>query len=253
MSITEEQLTAWAGLAEKATEGPWIEDDCNVFSEPSLRASQQARLNGDEPVHDGLILHIDQMQELSDEDASFIAAARTAVPALIAEVRELQGSVKAFEECEAADEAVDAAADALVRSENDAIIRELLGPCWNHLWGWELERIGSVVDIIRKRLEKAEQEKDDQLHRAEGYLEQLQNSVLWPYDDCPFDAAAVRELLAENNRLRGRVEELEAEGLVQVCPGCHAVAPERCLPGCIDAEIAAERREDEDLGPVSER
>ena len=26
-----------------------------------------------------------------------------------------------------------------------------------------------------------------------------------------------------------------------VCPGCHAVAPERCLPGCLDAEIEAER------------
>lgn len=27
-----------------------------------------------------------------------------------------------------------------------------------------------------------------------------------------------------------------------VCPGCHAVATERCLPGCIDAEIEAEHR-----------
>lgn len=26
-----------------------------------------------------------------------------------------------------------------------------------------------------------------------------------------------------------------------VCPGCHAVAPERCLPGCIDDEIERER------------
>jgi hypothetical protein len=28
-----------------------------------------------------------------------------------------------------------------------------------------------------------------------------------------------------------------------VCPGCHAVGPERCAPGCIDAEIEAEHRE----------
>lgn len=27
-----------------------------------------------------------------------------------------------------------------------------------------------------------------------------------------------------------------------VCPGCHAVAPERCLPGCIDDEIETENR-----------
>jgi hypothetical protein len=28
-----------------------------------------------------------------------------------------------------------------------------------------------------------------------------------------------------------------------VCPGCHAVGGERCLPGCIDAEIEREHRE----------
>jgi hypothetical protein len=28
-----------------------------------------------------------------------------------------------------------------------------------------------------------------------------------------------------------------------VCPGCHAVGGERCLPGCIDAELEEERRE----------
>lgn len=27
-----------------------------------------------------------------------------------------------------------------------------------------------------------------------------------------------------------------------VCPGCHAVAPERCAPGCIDAEIEEDAR-----------
>ncbi len=32
-----------------------------------------------------------------------------------------------------------------------------------------------------------------------------------------------------------------------VCPGCHAVA-EPCLPGCIDAEIEAERREAQESG-----
>lgn len=32
-----------------------------------------------------------------------------------------------------------------------------------------------------------------------------------------------------------------------VCPGCHAVG-ERCAPGCIDAEIEADRREAIDGG-----
>jgi hypothetical protein len=32
-----------------------------------------------------------------------------------------------------------------------------------------------------------------------------------------------------------------------VCPGCYAVAPDPCAPGCIDAEIAAQKeRERED-------
>lgn len=28
-----------------------------------------------------------------------------------------------------------------------------------------------------------------------------------------------------------------------VCPGCHAIGGEPCLPGCIDAEIEAERED----------
>ncbi len=44
-----------------------------------------------------------------------------------------------------------------------------------------------------------------------------------------------------------------------VCPGCHAIAPDPCLPGCIDDEIAREREDerdredwalDEDDGPI---
>ena len=47
-------------------------------------------------------------------------------------------------------------------------------------------------------------------------------------------------------------EEQEHEG-PYVCPGCHAVAPERCAPGCIDAEIEEERRHAEDSGDYDER
>ena len=36
------------------------------------------------------------------------------------------------------------------------------------------------------------------------------------------------------------VLESEEPEMPYVCPGCYAVGPERCLPGCIDAEIAAE-------------
>jgi hypothetical protein len=31
-----------------------------------------------------------------------------------------------------------------------------------------------------------------------------------------------------------------------VCPGCYAVAPSRCAPGCIDAEMEARREREDD-------
>lgn len=37
------------------------------------------------------------------------------------------------------------------------------------------------------------------------------------------------------------VAQAWAEG-PYVCPGCYAVAPERCAPGCIDAEIEEDAR-----------
>jgi hypothetical protein len=35
----------------------------------------------------------------------------------------------------------------------------------------------------------------------------------------------------------------EKQEALHVCPGCYAVGPEHCAPGCIDAEIEAEHRE----------
>ena len=46
----------------------------------------------------------------------------------------------------------------------------------------------------------------------------------------------------------GRLCELLNADAPHVCPGCHAVAPERCAPGCIDAEMEEERRHAEDSG-----
>lgn len=37
-------------------------------------------------------------------------------------------------------------------------------------------------------------------------------------------------------------QRLAKEGWPYVCPGCHAVAPDRCVPGCIDAEIEEDHR-----------
>lgn len=46
--------------------------------------------------------------------------------------------------------------------------------------------------------------------------------------------------------LRDAVGELHAalmENAPIVCPGCHAVAPDHCAPGCIDNEIERERED----------
>ena len=42
------------------------------------------------------------------------------------------------------------------------------------------------------------------------------------------------------------------DGGPYVCPGCYAVAPDHCLPGCIDAEIEAERRHLDSYGIVDD-
>jgi hypothetical protein len=74
--VTDEQLQEWQRLADEATPGPWenwtIEDDGNRQDEWSAVGPVHADMQG------------------AVKDAAFIAAARTAVPALVAEVRMLR-------------------------------------------------------------------------------------------------------------------------------------------------------------------
>ena len=104
--ITEEQLAEWEALATAATEGPWVEDDGNVFSEPlsNERISViQRRLNGEDVAHPdtdrdnplGWICSTEQGQPNFIADGDFICVSRTAIPELIAEVRRLRVLVKA--------------------------------------------------------------------------------------------------------------------------------------------------------------
>lgn len=67
--ITKEQLTEWQKLCDEATPGPWEEDAGLVTADDCFK---------------GLCY------DISDEDAAFIVAARTAMPALIARVIELE-------------------------------------------------------------------------------------------------------------------------------------------------------------------
>jgi hypothetical protein len=97
---TDEELDRWLALAEAATPGPWKRD---------LRPTQHigiwadvitVRPNPYEPDADpeGRLGHLDLLyfypidlaNVITDANASFVAAAREAVPKLIAEVRRLR-------------------------------------------------------------------------------------------------------------------------------------------------------------------
>jgi hypothetical protein len=80
--ITSEQLQHWRALAEAATPGPWEGE--SVWSDDSDSYYVA--------VADGRGL-LDTYISISDADAAFIAAARTAVPALLAEVERLQAVI----------------------------------------------------------------------------------------------------------------------------------------------------------------
>lgn len=71
--MTEQELTALDALAQEAAPGPWEAED-TYGGYAYIAKLQVSRDDGDMPV----------------ADARFIAAARTAVPALVAEVRRLQ-------------------------------------------------------------------------------------------------------------------------------------------------------------------
>lgn len=76
--MDEKQLSEWKALAEAATDGPWMEREHKV-----LTTSEAMR---DEFGTAGIIAH-----NVANADARFIAAARTAVPELVAEVERLKG------------------------------------------------------------------------------------------------------------------------------------------------------------------
>lgn len=86
--MTEDELAALEQLTEAATLGPWMWEK---YSD---------HVYGDSQGLDGLAYDITR-----DEDRAFIAAARTAVPALIAEVRRLRATLADYRhqcsECDA--------------------------------------------------------------------------------------------------------------------------------------------------------
>lgn len=86
--MTDEQLQEWSVLAEAATPGPW---KSGWSWQDAINGGKSAWSEG--PVHVGETLS--QVAPQAIADAAFIAAAREAVPALVAEVRRLRAELAA--------------------------------------------------------------------------------------------------------------------------------------------------------------
>lgn len=82
--MTDEQLAELEALAEKATEGPWVwYNDDNMYGEGGPRKENRF-------WPEAIIQTDSGYYGPNEKDRAFIAAARTAVPALIAEVERLR-------------------------------------------------------------------------------------------------------------------------------------------------------------------
>ncbi len=96
IELTDAQLAEWEALAERATGGPWYTVD------PPWANSDWVNAGSEDPHGGSLVCDCQaQHDDMTDDDegdnaisdAAFIAAARTAVPALIAEVRRLRACI----------------------------------------------------------------------------------------------------------------------------------------------------------------
>ena len=98
--IDDKDLTEWERLAAEATPGPWFHDSYStVHSEPlsRLHDEMEQAIPDDAPEDDpryAMLPAVDicgqkRWTHHAHPDAAFISASRTAVPALVAEVRRL--------------------------------------------------------------------------------------------------------------------------------------------------------------------
>lgn len=93
--LTEAQRTELAALAAAATPGPWIavrldDFDCDDDEAPQPWAVDMPNTE-------------DDSGRLNEPDANFIAAARTAIPALLAEVEQLRAELQGIEDMASGD------------------------------------------------------------------------------------------------------------------------------------------------------
>jgi hypothetical protein len=99
--MDKKQLKKLRRLLKRASPGPWVEDDCNVFSEPLSQKRDEIidqRLNGsDEPHPDpdygdpmGWVCTTHQLRNNADADAELIVMLRNLIPTLLDDIEELQ-------------------------------------------------------------------------------------------------------------------------------------------------------------------
>ena len=89
--MTAEHLEQWRALADAATPGPWLPShNVDAPSDGNWEPDNPEREGrGEGPTLTGLYRDV---KAWAEADAAFIAAAREAVPALIAEVERLQAA-----------------------------------------------------------------------------------------------------------------------------------------------------------------
>lgn len=96
--ITDAELQEWQELCDKATEGPWVIPDHTAFNQSigSSQAKIRAIINKPFPYRDALKVAYVWIEDTSAlADNKFITESRTAVPRLIAAVRELRAELQA--------------------------------------------------------------------------------------------------------------------------------------------------------------
>ncbi|MCX4596153.1 hypothetical protein OG819_42830 [Streptomyces sp. NBC_01549] len=186
--LTEQQLTEIETRANAATPGPWCTDSWEIYQGTEYEA-------GAEWI--GETCRAGEMDD-SRADAEFVAAARTDVPLLLAEVRRLTAALDEMTHCR------DNALRALYRDDVDTDIdleETIAAPFYGPGWDWDESDLQRVVReaaaAVRPAFGKLTQQRDkvrDQVADLEGVLTQIRHlhkdSPMGPCPVC-IDADAI--------------------------------------------------------------
>jgi hypothetical protein len=144
VSLIDQDLQQWSELSEKATPGPWVGPRITDAWPPGYIGIYDT--DEDEPYCVvALAGHLTDVDvEQAQLDAKFIAIARSAVPALIAEVKKLRKLV---------DPDAEHARLVLIKDATDAAIAEV-GPKMDANYGEIIERLVGEKERLRVEVER---------------------------------------------------------------------------------------------------